>query len=128
MADAVLDSSAALAVLNSEPGAPQVWSYLPGAFMSAVNVAEVATKLIDGGTPAEAADGFVQRLGVEVVSFGRVDAAATARLRDRTKVAGLSLGDRACLALAHLRGLPALTADKLWVALDVGVEVRLIRG
>lgn len=122
-----MDSSAALAVLNSEPGAPEVWAHLPGAFISAVNVAEVATKMIDGGTPAESADEFVQRLGLQVVPFGRADAVTTAGLRQGTKSAGLSLGDRACLALARLRGLPVLTADKIWANLDVGVDVRLIR-
>ena len=96
--------------------------------MSAVNVAEVATKLIEGGTSSEDADEFVQRLGLLVVAFDRADAVTTAGLRARTKAAGLSLGDRACLALARLRGFPALTADRVWADVDVGVDIRLIRG
>jgi len=63
-----------------------------------------------------------------VVTFDAESAYAAAMLRDRTRQFGLSLGDRACLALGAARGLPVLTADRSWAELSIGVEVRLIRG
>ena len=127
MANAVLDASAALAVLNEEPGADEVWRFLPGALMSTVNAAEVSSKLTDGGASGRGATEFVRRLGLTLVSFGEADVLDTARLRETTRQAGLSLGDRACLALAERRGVPAVTTDRIWGTLDVGVEVRLVR-
>ena len=128
MADVVLDASAVLAVLNGEPGAEAVWDCLPGARLSAVNAAEVAAKLVDGGRDAERAGQLLERLGARVVSFEVVDVVPVAHIRAATRAAGLSLGDRACLALARRLGVPALTADRQWRDLQVDVEVRLIRG
>ncbi len=128
MADVVLDASAVLAVLNGEPGAEAVWEYLPGAQLSAVNAAEVAAKLVDGGLGAEGAGQSLDRLGARVVPFEAADVVPVAQMRSATRAAGLSLGDRACLALARRLGVPALTADRQWRDLQVDVEVRLIRG
>jgi PIN domain nuclease of toxin-antitoxin system len=127
MADVVLDASAVLAVLNGEPGAEAVWDCLPGAHLSAVNAAEVAAKLVDGGLDPETAGQSVVRLGTRLVPFEAVDVVSVADIRSVTRSAGLSLGDRACLALARRLGLPALTADRQWRGIQVGVEVRLIR-
>ncbi len=127
MADVVLDASAVLAVLNGEPGGGEVWRHLPGAHLSAVNAAEVASKLVDGGTGPEEAGRALERLGARVVPFEVADVVPAARLRTASGSAALSLGDRACLALAFRLGLPALTADRVWAELDTGVEVRLIR-
>lgn len=44
-----------------------------------------------------------------------------------TKELGLSLADRACMALAVTLGLPLLTADRSWVEVDLPVEIRVIR-
>ena len=128
MADVVLDASAVLAVLNGEPGADEVGAHLPGAHLSAVNAAEVAGKLVDGGARAEAAGRLLDRLGVRIVPFDRVDVVPVADIRVASRSAGLSLGDRACLALALRLDLPTLTADRQWKDVQVGVEVRLIRG
>ena len=127
MADVVLDASAALAVLNGEPGGGEVWPHLPGARLSAVNAAEVTSKLVVGGTGPEEAGRTLERLGARVVPFEVADVVPTARLRAVRGSAALSLGDRACLALAFRLGLPALTADRIWAKLDTGVDVRLIR-
>jgi PIN domain nuclease of toxin-antitoxin system len=127
MTDVVLDASAVLAVLNGEPGAEAVWDCLPGAHLSAVNAAEVAAKLVDGGLGAEHAGQSLERLGARVVPFEAVDVVSVAHIRLATRSAGLSLGDRACLALARRLGLPAVTADRQWRGIQVGVEVRLIR-
>lgn len=127
MADAVLDSSAVLAVLRDEPGGDQVLELLPRVVVSAVNYAEIVTKLIDFGAPAASAAEAVEKLTLKVAQFD-IDTAIDAGLfRASTRAQGLSLGDRACLALAKSRGLPALTADRAWAAVDVGVEIVLIR-
>lgn len=127
MADVVLDASAVLAVLNSEPGGDEVWKHLPGARLSAVNAAEVAAKLVDGGSVAEEAGQMLERLGARVEPFGNADIVPSARIRAASRSAGLSLGDRACLALASRLGMMALTADRAWGDLETGVEVKLIR-
>ncbi len=127
MADVVLDASAALAVLNDEKGASEVWSFLPGALISAVNAAEVAVKLIDGGTEVAKTNEFIQRLGLRVIPFDERDVMATARLRQGSRAAGLSLGDRACLALAERHGVPAVTSDRQWRKVELDVEIRFIR-
>lgn len=128
MADVVLDASAVLAVLNGEPGAEAVWDCLPGAQLSAVNAAEVAAKLVDGGLDAEDAGQLLERLGARIVPFEATDVVPVAHIRAATRAVGLSLGDRACLALARRLGVPALTADRQWRDIQVGVEVRMIRG
>jgi PIN domain nuclease of toxin-antitoxin system len=65
--------------------------------------------------------------GIEVVAFDSDQAQRTGELIVLTRSHGLSLGDRACLALAQSRGIPALTADRAWLGLDVGVEIRSLR-
>ena len=127
MTDAALDASAALAVLNDEKGASEVRLLLPGALISAVNAAEVAAKLVDGGTEVAKTNEFIQRLGLRVIPFDERDVMATARLRQGSRAAGLSLGDRACLALAERHGVPAVTADQQWRKVELDVEIRFIR-
>jgi PIN domain nuclease of toxin-antitoxin system len=95
--------------------------------ISAVNVAEVITRLIDLGYSPEAAEAAVSRGGFEVIPFDMAAASLAAKLRVATRHLGLSLGDRACLALAERERLPVLTADRAWASLDIGVEIRLIR-
>jgi ribonuclease VapC len=64
---------------------------------------------------------------VEVLPFTREDALEVARLRALTRAYGLSFGDRACLALARRLGLPALTAERAWAELDLGIPVEVLR-
>jgi ribonuclease VapC len=125
---AILDASAILAHLAGEPGAGAVTAHLPGAAVSAVNVAEVGAKLVDRGMSERDMRAAIGMLGLEIVVFNENAAYAAALLRDRTRKAGLSLGDRACLALGIARKLPVLTAERSWAGLDLGVEIRLIRG
>ena len=127
MSKAVLDSSAVLAVLLEEAGADRVESVLPGALLSAVNLAEVISKLCERGMPADEVLIAVAALGVDIVPYDGEQARLTGELRPRTRAAGLSLGDRACLALARLRLLPAMTADAAWLTVSES-EVILIRG
>jgi ribonuclease VapC len=128
----VLDASAVLALLNNETGAERVAQCLaqgqaPGCAISAVNLAEVLTKLIDRGVPAEIAAKLLQDLELAVVSVDETAALAIAGLRSATRSFGLSLGDRACLALAQAIKAKVLTADRPWAQLELGVEIELIR-
>ncbi len=130
---AVLDSSALLALLNGEPGADVVVEALSkGVAISSVNWCEVLGKLVDAGAPAADTERSLVVAGVlgsslEVVDFDREHAREAAALRDATRSHGLSLGDRACLALARTLAAPALTADRAWRQLDLGIEIRLVR-
>lgn len=127
MTGVVLDASAALAVLLREAGGDSVEPHCPGATISAVNLAEVVARLAERGTAESDVRSAISDLGLLVVPFDADGAIATGMLRLPTKAFGLSLGDRACLALARERKVPALTADRRWSGLDVGVEIRLIR-
>lgn len=123
----VLDASALLALLQREPGADALEPLLDRSVISSVNWSEVVQRGLSRGVQDEGLRGDLEALGVRILPFGAAEAEATARLWSATREAGLSLGDRACLSLAQALGLPALTADRGWVAVDVGVEVRLIR-
>ena len=123
----LLDASAVLARVFREPGAERVAASLPGASVSAVNYAEIVGKLIDLGVPVEAAVAVGHELGLAVVAFDEADAAEAGLLRVSTRAFGLSLGDRACLALARRLRQAVLTADRAWAELDLGIEVVLIR-
>jgi len=127
VARVVLDASALLALLNDEPGARVVEEALPEALLSAVNLAEVASILVGGGMEESGVRNLLLDLGLTVVVFDEAAAFGTAALRPATKALGLSLGDRACLALARAEGVPALTADRAWTKAEVGVKVELIR-
>jgi len=127
VSDAVLDSSAVLALLYDEPGSDIVIAQLPNACLSAVNFAEIISKLCDAGAPSAQASAAVRALGLEIVDFDPAQAVATGALRPTTRALGLSLGDRACLALAAARQLPAVTADRAWTAVpSVWPEVTIV--
>lgn len=129
MADVVLDASAILAVIFDEPGADKVEPHLPGAWVSMVNIAEVAARLLSCDMPSDVVETVVDTLQLSIQPFDYEQAMTTAHLRSATRSAGLSLGDRACLTLAKARQVPALTADAAWrdVADAVAVDVELIR-
>ena len=134
MAGSVLDASALLAYLQRERGSEQVRDAIgEGAAIGAANWAEVLSKLVDAGEDAVALAGRLEREGlidnaVAVVPLTAEDALAIAQLRQATRAAGLSLGDRACLALGRRLGLPVLTTDRAWNDLALtGITVRAIR-
>lgn len=99
---------------------------LKGALMSAVNLSEVAAKLVDIGMAETEIRDAIEPLGVEVVTFDGEAAVAAGLLRRESRRAGLSLGDRACLALGRERGLPVLTSDTAWASLDLGAEPEIV--
>lgn len=123
----VLDASALLAALHGEPGGDQVKTRLDRAAISSVNWAEVVQKGLARGLAVEGLREDLEALGLAILPFTPEDAEASAQLWPRTRALGLSLGDRACLALALRLGLPALTADQAWEHLEVGVDVRVVR-
>ena len=127
MANAVLDASALLAFVKGEPGADVVARLLGDAVISAVNFAEAVTKLVEKGMTIDLARSALGIANVDVVDFDRGLAEQTGGLVARTKSLGLSLGDRACLALAARERVPAITGDRAWSTLDLGIAVRLIR-
>lgn len=134
MTEAVLDASALLAYLQDEPGAAAVDDCLAaGAAISTVNWSEVLAKVAEAGAAAtERLERLMQQGGgleelLAITPFLRHDAEHAAALQAVTRSRGLSLGDRACLALAGRLGVPAVTADRAWLDLDVPIEVLSIR-
>ena len=124
---AIADASAVLALLKQEPFSKLDPRRLFRATISAVNLSEVLERLCSGGLSEREAEKAVGELNLQVVDFDEAQARLAAYLRARTRRAGLSLGDRACLALGLQLARPVITADRVWVRLDVGVEVLLIR-
>jgi ribonuclease VapC len=123
----VLDSSALLALLFKEPGGQAVLGHLPGSLLSAVNLSEVVSKAVETGMSLEEARRVLTEFPCEVVPFDGEHAYLTAGLRAGTRTFGLSLGDRACLALGLQTALPVVTADRDWDKCDVGVKIVRIR-
>ena len=124
---AVLDASALLVVLHNEAGAATVEPLLEAATVSAVNWSEVVQKAASRGVDVSQLRHEVEALGVHIATFDTQAAEATAYMWAATKTAGLSLGDRASLALAQSLGATAVTADKAWADVQVGVPVQLVR-
>jgi PIN domain nuclease of toxin-antitoxin system len=123
----VLDSSALLAMLFFEPGYERVAELVPQSCMSTVNLAEVLGRLARDGRALHEALDPINQMGIAWIDFDRELAIGAAALLLPTTRWGLSLGDRACLALARLRNLPAVTADRAWAKLDLGIRVEVVR-
>lgn len=123
----VVDSSAILAWLRNEPGADVVHPLLPAAVVCAANWSETYQKLMQHGADAHRVLTRLSALGVRVEHLTETDAVIAASLWSSTRTAGLSLGDRCCLALASRLGLAAVTADTTWTGLDLDVTVQVIR-
>ena len=118
---------AARSFLFSERGHEEVAERLPDSCLSTVNLAEVLGRFARDGIDPVTVLRRLEATPVELVGFDNEDAARVAALVPRTGHLGLSLGDRACLALAIARDVPALTADRSWEGLEVGVEIRVVR-
>ncbi len=127
MSEYVLDASALLALLNAEKGADLVQGFLPQSVISTVNLAEVVTRLSAVGMPEDQIRDVLAYLGLETMPFDEEQAFRAGFLFAHTQPLGLSLGDRACLALALTTHTTVLTADRVWKDLDIGVEIKLIR-
>ncbi len=127
----VLDASALLAVSKGEKGADLVLDLLEtgDCVISSVNMAEVASKMLEFGLPPQELKRATGQFIVDVIDFNQEQALTCAELRPLTRSAGLSLGDRACLGLAKLMNGTAVTSNRPWMAIAeaVGVKVLMIR-
>ena len=127
MSAIVFDSSVLIAILRQEPGSDVGEQSLNDALISTVNLAEVATYLARNSVPPETINQALAAFPIEVVPFDREQGLIAGCLYPACKSLGLSLGDRACLALAKSKSLPVLTADKAWLELKINVDVKTIR-
>lgn len=122
----VLDASALIAMIKGEKGAAKVAAGIAGARVTSVNYAEVVTHFIHAGMPERDVDAMLDPLPLTVVPVDKPLAQVAGRLRAVTAAAGLSLGDRFCLALARRDGLPAWTSDQNWTAIAAAVAVEVV--
>jgi ribonuclease VapC len=123
----VLDASALLAFLGSEPGADVVDAALGDAVISAVNYSEILKKAIERGGSAETTSEIIHGLSVAIIPFDEAHAAAAAGLYPHAKPHGMSFADRACLSLGVMRGNTVLTAEKKMRLVTLPIKVKLIR-
>jgi ribonuclease VapC len=123
----VLDASAVIAVLNSEPGAEVVLSAIAGALISAVNYSEVLKKAIEHCQAIDPIPALLHSYSVEIVAFDEAMVAASAELFPATKAHGMSFADRACLALGIQRKLMVLTSERKMRISTLPIKVKLIR-
>ena len=124
---AVLDASALLAYLQREPGHDRVAAVLAHSVISAVNWTEVIDKTHSAGLQTDDLLDSLATLGLTVEAFSSTQAEIAGRLLERTRPLGLSLADRACLALALDRGEVAHTADRAWLRLRPELDIEAIR-
>lgn len=121
-----LDASALLAYLFEEPGSEFVREVLPHSVISAVNWTEVLQRILMLGHETHGIQEDLTALGLDILPYSARDAAVAAELYLVTRSRGLSLGDRACLAVARTRDMTALTADRAWLELSLP-EIRIDR-
>jgi ribonuclease VapC len=128
MSRIVLDASAVLAFLNEEPGADKLTdALLSEASVSTVNLTEAASKLIQAGDEPDAVWRDLDFFFPSAEWFSVEQAQIAAKLVQQTRAPGLSLGDRACLALGIALKAPVWTTDRSWKKLSVGVPIHLMR-
>jgi PIN domain nuclease of toxin-antitoxin system len=125
--DAVLDTSVILAFVYRDIGWERAESHLEKGIVSTLILAEAVTNLVLRGHTALQVEQIWSGLGLQVVAFDAPRAVSAGLLAKKTRHLGLSLADRACLALAVELGVPAVTADREWSKLDLRVEIRVIR-
>ena len=124
----VLDSSALVALLLREPGHGTVAGRLAEACVSAVNISEVLARMSREGIAPRALLSRLAALGPSIVAFDQAQAVLASEMREQARSHGIGLADCCCLALAQLRNVPVMTADRAWKELNLSVEIVLIRG
>jgi PIN domain nuclease of toxin-antitoxin system len=123
----VYDSSALLAIILGEPGADIANANIANAMVSSVNLAEVFSRAEDKGIPVSKTERFLIGKEVQFVDFDADLARIVGTMRAKTRSRGLSIGDRACIALASRERATVVTADRIWAGLDLPCKVELIR-
>ena len=133
MSKSVIDASALLAYLNEEPGADAVeQALIDKAVISTANWAEVLSKVAEVGANPRDLEAELEQRGLlgqslKIEPLLSEDSLRIAELRPRTRSHGLSLGDRACLALGIRLGLPVITTDRAWEKVDLDIDIHVIR-
>src|SRR5690242_6017246 len=110
MSSAVLDASARLEFLRRQPGGERVREVLADSLISTACLAEVLSNALDHGASLERACASVARLPIKILSFDAHHSYVAASLRPLTRQLGLSIADRASIALGQTLGLPVMTA------------------
>ena len=123
----VLDSSALLAFINQEEGCLMVEEYLAHSIMSSINISEVEADLSLIEMPEDTIKNIIDELNIEIIDFDQDQAIDTGFFRKKSKHAGLSLGDRACINLGTIKNLLVVTADKAWKKLKLNEKIVFIR-
>ena len=100
---------------------------LPAAIIGAVNYCEVVGKLVETGIDEATVDSLIDKLQLKVIPFDRTQARFAGSLRATTRKLGLSLGERACLALAAAEGATALTCERIWTKFEAPCKVETLR-
>lgn len=128
MSEVVLDASAVLALLRDEPGADVVAGHIGRAAFSAVNLQEVVKEMLREGATPEGARAVLDELALALHPHDEEAAYAAAALYPETRRHGRGLGDRSCMALGLILGLPVLTADREWKNIMVeGLAIEMVR-
>ncbi len=123
----VLDASALLAYLHGEPGGERVEGHIADFCISSVNWSEVVQKALAKGVDVTSMTQWLRGLDLRIEAFTEAQAETAAHLWLKTRNLGLSLADRACLALALDKSLPVLTTDRAWQQLRLELEVHVVR-
>lgn len=124
----VFDSSVLIMLFTKETGYEIVKQHIKHAIISSVNIAEVYKYCIEvQNLTEEDCINLIKLSGIKIIEFCEEQALITAKIIKKTKQYGLSLGDRACIALAMLKNCPVLTCDKIWGKVDVGIEFVMAR-
>lgn len=123
----MLDTSALIAYILTEPGGEKVPATTGDAVISAVNYAEAVTVLTRKGMEALDVHAKLATVILDILDLDAETAETAGFLITKTKPYGLSLGDRACLASAAREGIPVMTAERSWGKLDMGIDIQLIR-
>lgn len=123
----VLDASALLCLLNGEQGAERVAMVLTRSVIGAVNFGEVVSKLRERGVSLEEVQEALGGLHLDIRPLSASQAMTIGDLRPVTRTLGLSLGDRACLALAMDLGTELYTTDAALARVEAGIVVTNVR-
>ena len=128
MSKVVFDASALIALFTKEDGYQLIRKYLKDGIISSVNIAEVYKYCIETqGLTEDEAKTLIQLSDIRIVDFCHEQALISAKICNKTKAYGISLGDRSCIALAMLKNYPILTCDQIWKKLDLNIEFIMAR-
>lgn len=128
MSKVVFDASAIIALFAKEKGYKLIKNHLKDAIISSVNIAEVYKYCIEvQKLTKDEARSLIKLADIKIVDFSEEQALIKAELVHKTKQHGLSLGDRACIALAMVGKHSIVTCDKIWQKIDIGLEFIMAR-